>query len=152
MGKRRNPLFVDSTKFSGDLVSMQIEIKARTAFPDSQIRMEILRKGDAPTQVTLVRSSTASAAMGEAAATGVLYWAGQIQLEHLEPFSYQLVLSSSEQLDIRGPQKEGLGGYILLDEWFDPLLVTPEPTPDFALLALPPGEVLKKIAEDISNF
>ncbi|MBX9767724.1 MAG: hypothetical protein K2X47_10670 [Bdellovibrionales bacterium] len=152
MGKRRNPLFVDSTKFTGDLVSMQIEIKARTVFLESQLRMEIFKRGDVPTQVTLVRSSSSSAAAAEAAASGVFYWAGQIQLEHLEPFSYQLVLSSSEQLDIRGPKKEGLGGYILLDEWSDPLLVAPEPPIECPMLALPPGELLKKLADDISNF
>ena len=139
MGKRRNPLFVDSTKFSGDLVSMQIEVKTQTMTSPAQLRVEIYRRGEPPTQVPLVLSHPRGVAEGTVAP---VFWVGQVQLEHMEPFSYQLVLSSSERLDIRGPRKEGMGGYILLEEWNDPIVVAVAPVAeDSVLLALPPGEL-----------
>lgn len=140
MGKRRNPLFVDSTKFSGDLVSMQIEVKNQTAISPAQLRMEIFGGKESPTQVPLVLSNPQAGSESTAAAA---FWVGQVQLEHMAPFSYQLVLSSSEQLDIRGPVKEGIGGYILLEEWNDPMLVA-SPAPQAGeplILALPSGEI-----------
>lgn len=113
--EKYNPLFVDSTKFRGDLIRSNFELKNVMVYDDEELFVVITdRNGTRESKLKWLENSTSFEA--------------NIHLPHQALISYQFVIRKGEQKVYQSVVFEGQAQYAMTQDWM-PVLEDPAPLP-----------------------
>lgn len=101
--KKTNPLFVDSTKFQGDIIPCRIELSRVFLYPDEVMILRITdRKGNEDDSIMQAED-------------GALVT--RVRLRHQEELEFQFFVRHKEQILFASEKKRFLGTYLFSESW-----------------------------------
>lgn len=101
---KSNPLFIDSTKFHGDLIQAQIELKR-----------VFVREGE---DVFVIASTEKTGARRlNMRVTEDGSFEARVNLHHQTPVSYQFFIEKDGQLITRSVLHHGRASYVIIEDW-----------------------------------
>lgn len=105
---KSNPLFVDSTKFHGDLISTHIELRRALVY-DGEIVYAVVCNHQGVTRKLPMRLMESGG------------FEARVHLNHQTPVTYQFVIEKDGQRFLSTPTRKGRAQYALIEDW-EPVL------------------------------
>ena len=105
---KSNPLFVDSTKMTGDSIGTQIELSGIALYEDESVLVMITNHLGEVRQVSMTLNED-------------LCYQTRVWLSHQKSFTYQFVVAKGEQRVLESVPKRARAQYAILDVW-EPVL------------------------------
>lgn len=99
-----NPLFVDSTKFSGDGIRTQFELSGVLPYEDEKVFAKVTNR-DGHSQLVPLHPN----------AEGLFL--GSIYLKHQEEITYHFYIKADDLEVYKSPEKRERAGYMIVSEW-----------------------------------
>ncbi|MCB0364980.1 MAG: hypothetical protein H6624_12080 [Bdellovibrionaceae bacterium] len=126
-----NPLFVDSTKFSGDGIRTQFELSGVLPYEDEKVFAKVTNR-EGHDQIVPLHGNE----------KGLFF--GSIYLKHQEEITYRFYIKDEEEVVFESKPVSGRAGYLVIADW-DPIAqqfpkrekvkpgseTDPEPLPEF---------------------
>ncbi len=140
---KSNPLFVDSTKMTGDSIGTQFELSAVGLYEDEELFVLITNQLGEVTQMPLKLNGDGN-------------YQTKAWLRHQKSFTYQYVIEKSGQRFLQSVPKQARAQYAILDKW-DPVLAEPGAIParEVELATAAPANIpdhVKSVASLIEKF
>lgn len=112
---KSNPLFVDSTKFHGDLIGTQIELRNVMIYDGEALFAVVVNQQGQPKRMPMKQMDERSFDV-------------RLHLNHQTKISYRFEVERDGRIFLRSPDYTGRAQYAILEEW-QPILdgVTPPP-------------------------
>ena len=104
MGSKNNPLFIDSTKFHGDLISAQIELKSVFVHEDETVAVI----------VSLEKTGARRLAMK---VTDSGNFETRVNLNHQTPVRFQFVIEKDGVPVLRSVVYSDRASYVIIEDW-----------------------------------
>lgn len=112
---KNNPLFVDSTKFHGDLISTNIELR-KVILYDEELLFVVVKNHQGVTRKLPMKLNED------------FNFEARIHLNHQTPVTYQFVVEKDEHRVYSSPIRDSRAQYALIEEW-RPVLENPDDLP-----------------------
>ncbi len=139
---KANPLFIDSTKMTGDSIGTQFELSAVCLYEDEELFVFITNQTGEVTQMPLKMNAD-------------LNFQTKAWLRHQKSFSYQYVIEKGGQRFLQSVSRQARAQYAILDVW-EPVLADPDAMPAReAEIASEPANIpdhVKSVASLIEKF
>lgn len=126
MKPKTNPLFVDSTKMTGDSIGTQIEL-SRIALYEGEVLKVIVT--DHMSEVTSMEMNL----------NEELNYQARVWMRHQKSFTYQFVIEKDQRRILQSAPKQVRAKYAILDQW----------TPVLAEENIPPVETEAPVSANI---
>ncbi len=110
---KSNPLFVDSTKLSGDSIGTQIELGQIGLYEGEELYVLITNHLGEVRHVTMNLNSE-------------LTYQTRVWLNHQKTFAYQFVIQKDGKRILQSVEKKARAQYAIVDRW-EPVLAEPNP-------------------------
>jgi len=105
---KSNPLFVDSTKFRGDLIGSQIELRNAMVYDDETLTVLVTNNQGMTTRTPMKVLDYRS-------------YEARVHLNHQTHVTYQFVIEKNEQILWQSAQFTGRAQYVIVENW-EPLM------------------------------
>ena len=105
---KSNPLFVDSTKFRGDPIGTQIELRKAMVYDDEQLFVLVTNNQGMTTRTPMKVLDYRS-------------YEARVHLNHQTHVSYQFVIERDGKLQFQSMQYTGRAQYAIVEDW-EPVL------------------------------
>lgn len=102
--KNVNPLFVDSTRFQGDLTTTQLELKNVIIFDGEEL-------------VALVGGPSGRTSRVPMALSETLFYEAHVHLSYQQPFTVQFVIEKDGVLSLKSARYAARAQYVHVYEW-----------------------------------
>lgn len=112
---KANPLFIDSTKMTGDSIGTQFELSGVAIYEDEELFVLITNSLGEVTQMPLHIN-------------GDFNYQTKAWLRHQKSFTYQYVIDKGGQRFLQSVAKQARAQYAILDSW-EPVLAEPGALP-----------------------
>ncbi len=112
---KANPLFIDSTKMTGDSIGTQFELSGVGLYEDEEIFVLITNALGEVTQMPLKMNADCN-------------YQTKAWLRHQKSFYYQYVIEKNGQRFLQSVAKQARAQYAILDKW-EPVLAEPGALP-----------------------
>lgn len=139
---KANPLFIDSTKMTGDSIGTQFELSRVALYEDEELFVLITNSLGEVTQMPLKINAD-------------LNYQTKAWLRHQKSFSYQYVIEKKGTRFLQSVSKQARAQYAIIDIW-EPVLAEPGALPARqAEPAISPGNIpdhVKSVASLMEKF
>ena len=104
MGSKHNPLFIDSTKFHGDLISAQIELKSVFVHEDEGVSVIVQPEKSGARKLAMKPTEGGN-------------FEARVNLNHQTPVRFQFVIEKDGAAVVRSVIYAGRASYVIIEDW-----------------------------------
>lgn len=115
MAVKSNPLFVDSTKMTGDSIGTQFELGKILIYDEDSLHVCVTLPGGEVTEMKMTLNAEGN-------------FQAKVWLRHQKSFSYQFVIERDGKRILQSVARQARAQYAILDQW-EPVLAEPNALP-----------------------